>query len=51
MKIPLTILSFPLLVFSSGCVTKPLAINEHGPRLADPLQVELTGIQFLNYCG
>lgn len=51
MKIPLTILSFSFPIFFSGCVTKPLTINEHGSRLADPLQVKLTEIQFLNYCG
>jgi hypothetical protein len=51
MKISLTILSFSSLALLSGCVTQPLAINEHGPRLAEPLGVELVDIQFLNYCG
>ena len=51
MKLPLIIVFSSLLICSFGCVTKPLSIGEHGLQLAEPLELELADITFLNYCG
>jgi hypothetical protein len=51
MKAALQIILVILILFCSGCVNMNLAIQEHGPQLAEPLGVAQEDIRLMNFCG